>query len=84
MRLGTTKLRSLCRDELKIEPDTRTAFLFVNKSHDCLMIYSTDANGDQTLTKKLDRGAFMMPARGPEGSPFIIMRPSILSRIFKS
>src|SRR6266536_62440 len=48
MRWGTAKLRSLCRDKLGIEPDFSTAFLFVNKSHDCLLVYSPDANGDRT------------------------------------
>ena len=81
---GTTKLRSLCRDELRIDPDSSTAFLFVNKSHDCLLLYSTDSNGDRTLTKKLEKGAFIMPAPEPDGAPFIIMRPAILSRMFRS
>ena len=83
MRWGTTKLRSLCRDELRIAPDSSTAFLFVNKSHDCLLLYSTDANGDQTLMKKIEKGAFIMPAPGPDGTPFIVMRPSMLSRMFR-
>jgi hypothetical protein len=84
MRWGTTKLRSLCRDELRLEPDSSTAFLYVNKSHDCLLLYSTDSNGDRTLTKKLEKGAFIMPAPEPDGAPFIIMRPAILSRMFRS
>ena len=83
MRRGATKLRSLCRDELGIEPDASTAFLFVNKSHDCLLLYSVDSSGDQTLMKKLEKGAFIMPAPGPDGAPFIIMRPAILSRMFR-
>ncbi len=84
MRWGPTKLRALCRDEIGIEPDSATAFLFVNKGHDSLMLYSTDPSGDRTLTKKIEKGAFMMPAPGPDGESFIIMRPSILSRMFRS
>lgn len=84
MRWGPTKLRALCRDELGIEPDPATAFLFVNKAHDSLILYSTDSDGDRTLTKKIEKGAFMMPAPRPGGKPFIIMRPSILPRIFRS
>lgn len=84
MRWGPTKLRALCRDEIRIEPDSATAFLFVNKGHDSLMLYSTDSSGDRTLTKKIEKGAFMIPAPGPDGEPFIIMRPSILSRMFRS
>ena len=84
MRWGTTKLRALCQGELGIEPDYATGFLFVNKSHDSLLLYSTDRNGDRTLVKKIEKGAFMMPAPRPDGAPFIIMRPSILSRMFRS
>ena len=84
MRWGTTRLRALCEHELGIEPDSATAFLFVNKSHDSLRLYSTDPNGDRTLTKKIEKGAFMVPAPEPNGEPFIIMRPSILSRLFRS
>jgi hypothetical protein len=84
MRWGTTKLRALCEQELGIEPDSATAFLFVNKSHDSLLLYSMDPDGDRTLMKKIEKGAFMMPAPGPDGAPFIIMRPSILSRMFRS
>jgi transposase len=84
MRWGTTKLRALCQGELGIEPDSATGFLFVNKSHDSLLLYSTDRDGDRTLVKKIEKGAFMMPAPGRDGAPFIIMRPSILSRMFRS
>ena len=84
MRLGTTKLRSLCRDELGIEPDPSTAFLFVNKGHDTLLLYSIDPDGDRTLTKRIEKGAFIMPAPGPDGAPFTILRPSLLPRMFRS
>ena len=83
MRCGTEKLRSICRDKLGIEPDLSTAFLFVNKNHDCLLVYSIDSDGDRTLMKKLDKGAFIVPAPEPDGSPFVIMRPSILARMFR-
>jgi hypothetical protein len=83
-RWGTTKLRSLCREELRMEPDASTAFLFVNKSHDCLLLYSIDADGDRTVTKRLEKGAFIVPAPNDDGSPFVILRPAMLSRLFKS
>lgn len=84
MRWGTTKLRSLCRKELGMEPNASTAFLFVNKSHDCLLLYSIDSDGDRTLAKKIEKGAFIVPAPEDDGSPFVILRPSILARLFKS
>lgn len=84
MRWGTTKLRSLCRDELGMEPNASTAFLFTNKSQDCLLLYSIDADGERTVAKKLERGAFVVPAPEADGAPFVILRPSILQRLFKS
>ena len=44
------------------EPDSSTAFLFVNKSRDCLLLFSTDSDGDRTLTTKIEKGAFIRPA----------------------
>jgi hypothetical protein len=84
MRWGATKLHALCRDELGIEPDSTTVFLFVNRGHDSLLLYAVDSDGDWTLTKKLEKGAFMMPGPEHDGEPFVIMRPSILSRMFRS
>jgi hypothetical protein len=83
MRWGATKLRALCRNELGMEPDSSTAFLFVNKKHDCLLLYSTDHNGDQTLTNKLESGTFIVPAPERDGAPFVVMRPAILPRMFR-
>jgi hypothetical protein len=34
-------------------------------------------------TKKVEKGAFLLPASESEGSPFVIMRPSILPRLFR-
>jgi hypothetical protein len=73
-----------CEHELGIEPDSATAFLFVNKSHDSLLLYSTDAGGDRTLTKKIEKGAFMLSAPRRDGRAFISVRASILSRMFRS
>jgi hypothetical protein len=73
----------LCRDELGILPDSSTAFLFANKSHDCLLLYWTDASGERLLTKTITKGAFMMTVREPGGPPLITMRPLILSRMFR-
>jgi hypothetical protein len=64
MRWGATKLRALCRNEIGIKPDLSTAFLFVNKTHDSLLLYAMTEDGDQTLTKKLDKGTFIVPTAG--------------------
>jgi len=84
MRLGPAKLRELCIETMGIEPDARTAFLFTSKSRDSLLMYFEDESGDQTLLKELEKGAFLLPAPKTEGAEFVIMRPKVLSRLFRS
>jgi len=83
MRLSAPKIRSFCEDELGIVPNSATAFLFANARHDRLLLFSTDERGDQTLMKELEKGAFLMPAPEPDGARFLIMRPAVLSRMFR-
>jgi hypothetical protein len=83
MAWGATKLRSFCVEELGVEPRRNTAFLFTNKKQDTLLLYLVDEDGDQTLTKKLDRGAFLVPTAKPDGPPFVTMRRSALSKLFR-
>jgi hypothetical protein len=83
MRSGSAKLRELCTETIGIEPDDFTAFLFTNRARDCLLMYFEDESGDQTLTKKLEKGAFLLPAPDREGADFVIMKPSILPRLFR-
>ena len=69
---------------LQVEPDPFTCFLFVNRSRDTLLMYFVGSDGDQTLLKKLDKGAFLLPAPDADGAPVAILRPSMLSRLFRS
>jgi hypothetical protein len=84
MRLGPAKLREVCSETLGIEPDASTMFLFTNAGHECLLMYFVDEQGDQTLMKKLDKGAFLLPVPEREGAPFVIMKPAVLPRLFRS
>ena len=84
IRWGAQKLRTLCREVLQIEPDAFTCFLFVNRSRDTLLLYSVGSDGDQTLLKKLDKGAFLLPAPRADGAPVAVLRPSMLPRLFRS
>lgn len=84
MRTGTDGLRKLCAERMGIEPDPFTAFLFSNRTRDCLLLFTTPRSGDQTLTKRLEKGAFLLPAPSAEGKPFVILRPSVLGRLFRS
>lgn len=83
-RWGAAKLAALCRDVLGIEPDTSTCFLFVNRARDTLVLYFLDIDGEQTLVKKLDKGAFLLPAPEADGAPFVVLRPSMLPRLFRT
>ena len=83
MRWGATKLRSFCADTLGVEPEPDTAFLFTNKKQDTLLLYLVCEDGDQTLTKKLDKVAFLVPTAKPDGAPFVTMRRSALSKLFR-
>lgn len=83
MRWGATKLRSFCADTLGVEPRPDMAFLFTNKKQDTLLLYLVSEDGDQTLMKKLDRGAFMLPLAQPDGPPFVSVRRSALSKLFR-
>jgi hypothetical protein len=83
MRWGATKLRSFCTDTLGVEPEPDTAFLFTNKKQDTLLLYLVAEDGDQTITKKLDRGAFLVPTAKPDGPPFVTFRRSALSKLFR-
>lgn len=83
MRWGATKLRSFCADMLGVEPRFDTAFLFTNKKQDTLLLYLVDEDGDQTLTRKLDKGAFLVPTTMPDGAPFVTVRRSALAKLFR-
>ncbi|MBI4702618.1 MAG: IS66 family insertion sequence element accessory protein TnpB [Deltaproteobacteria bacterium] len=83
MRWGAMKFRSLCADVLGVEPQPDTAFLFANKKQDTLLLYIVGEHGDQPLTKKLDRGAFLVPTAKPDGTPFVAMRRPALAKLFR-
>lgn len=83
IRSGPAKLRELCATTIGIEPNAFTAFLFTNKSRDTLLMYFEDSTGDQTVMKKLERGAFLLPAPEQEGAAYVIMRPKVLGRLFR-
>ena len=83
MRSGPERLRKLCTESIGLEPDSFTAFVFTNKARDCLLLFSTPRSGDQVLVKKLEKGAFLLPAPEGSGTPFVIMRSSVLARLFR-
>jgi hypothetical protein len=84
VRWGAKKLGAFCREVLRTEPDYSTCFLFVNGRRDTLVVYFLDGDGEQTLTKRLDRGAFLLPAPEADGQQFLVLRPSMLARLLRS
>jgi hypothetical protein len=84
VRWGAKKLGTFCREVVQVEPDPFTCFLFVNRTRDALLMYFVGSDGDQTLVKKLDKGAFLLPAPDADGASVAILRPSMLSRLFRS
>ena len=84
MRWGAPKLRAFCAETVGIEPDYATAFIFTNKARDCLLMYSLDDFDGQVLMKKLHKGAFLLPAEADDGAPYVIMKPNVLAKLFRS
>jgi len=84
VRWGAKKLGTFCREVLRLEPDSRTCFLFVNARRDTLLLYFLHNDGDQTLLKRLDKGSFLLPAPDAAGAQFVILRPSMLPRLFRA
>jgi hypothetical protein len=84
LRLGPEKLATFCRDIIRIEPDDKTCFMFVNRKRDTMLMYFLGHDGGQTLTKKLDRGSFLLPAPSEDATSFVVLRPSALPRLFRA
>lgn len=84
IRWGAKKLGVICREVVGIEPDQRTCFLFVNARRDTLLVYFLDAEGEETILKKLLEGAFPLPPPEPDTAPFVIFRRSELARLFRA
>lgn len=84
VRWGVEKLGAFCREVVGVEPVDGSCFLFVNSRRDTLLLYFMDRTGEQTVTKKLDKGSFLLPARDENGAPFVILRPGMLSRLFRT
>lgn len=82
MRTACERLRVLCCNELDMVPDASTAFVFMNKARDSLLLYYADKSGDHTLIKKLDKNLLMLPSAAPGGAPYVSMSPSILPKLF--
>ena len=82
--MGPDRIRSYCQDELGLEPDQATAFVFTNSKRDCLLLYCVDADGDRVVQKQLEKGAFLLPAPKSDGAAYVRVKRALLSRLFRS
>ena len=82
MSRGPEALRKLCADELGVEARNGTVVLFYNRAKDTMKLYWEDSSGDQTLTKKLDRGTFLVPVVAPDAK-YTTVPPMTLRRLFR-
>jgi len=83
MQWGHERLLRLCREEMGLDPREGGVFLFFNKAQDCMKVFFVDDSGDQSITKKLDRGGFLMPVSNDDSS-FVKVRAGLLPTLFKS
>jgi transposase len=82
MRFGVEALRKLCTVELDIEARNGIVVLFYNQAKNMLKLYWEDPSGDQTLTKRLERGAFLVPVV-PPGAKYTTVPAATLRRLFR-
>ncbi len=82
-RWGPRRLREACEQHLGIAVDETIGVLFHNRAQDILVLYCVDASGDQTTSKKLDRGVFLLPAP-VAGQKYAVVDVSKIATLFRS
>lgn len=82
-RLSPDSLRRACEQGLGIRLDRETSVLFHNRSMTTLILYALDYDGDRCLSKKLDRGAFMLPVPA-DGQAYVLLDVSKVASLFRS
>jgi len=82
MRWGPTRLAKFLQDELGTATEPGTGYLFVNNAQDHMLVYWLTGDGGESIQKKLDRGAFLMPTAAA-GESLVMMRPTALAKLFR-
>ena len=80
---GSTKLRGMLKELIGEEPKPGRVFLFFNKTKDKLKLYFRDGDGDQMMTKVLQKGGFLVPV-ADESEDFIKVPVKKLDALFRS
>ncbi len=63
--------------------DSTTAVVFHNRKKDTLVLYTLDRDGDRCITKKLERGAFLLPVPA-EGEKYVVLAASKVASLFRA
>ena len=83
VRSTPDRLRSVCERELGLKLDLATAVIFHNQKKDTLVLYTLDHTGDRCITKKLKRGAFLLPVPA-EGERYVVLDASKVMSLFRT
>jgi hypothetical protein len=83
VRWGPDRLRAACERELQLTLDPATAVLFHNRKKNTLVLYTLDRSGDRSITKKLERGSFLLPVPA-EGEKYVVLAASKLASLFRT
>lgn len=82
-RWGPDRLRVACERDLGLTLEPATAVLFHNRKRDTLVLYTLDRNGDRCITKKVERGSFLLPVPA-EGEEYVVLSVSKLASLFRA
>ena len=83
LRWGPDRLRVACERDLWLTLDSTTAVVFHNRKKDTLVLYTLDRDGDRCITKKLERGAFLLPVPA-EGEKYVVLAASKVASLFRA
>jgi len=83
VRWGPDRLRVACERDLGLSLDLATAVIFHNRKKDTIVLYTLDRSGDRCITKKLDRGAFLLPVPA-EGQKYVVLQASKVASLFRA
>jgi hypothetical protein len=83
VRWGPARLRAACERELGLTLDPATAVLFHNRKQDTLVLYTLDGSGDRCITKKLERGSFLLPLPA-DGENYVVLAASKVASLFRA
>jgi hypothetical protein len=83
VRWGADRLRIACERDLGLTLDTATAVIFHNRKKDTLVLYTRAQDGDRCIKKKLDQGAFLLPAPA-DGQRYVVLKASKVASLFRA